>query len=240
MSRDLSERYFPFERLGLRGNPFRALTEDEWAALAWLHPALLAALDQASPILQILGASGRGKSSALLAVKRELLARGREPHYLYLPPGMHRLKRDQQSGDPLLLDEIERLPPRSRRRLFRAALGLPGKAPQLVFSSHGDLAREVEAIQPGVLASIPLPPITGGQLADLLHARIRAESIAGDPPVWFDDQAINLLIEYFGDDLRTMERTLYEAFQRLDAAGRIDRARLQRLVELSGANLAPG
>ena len=240
MGGDLSDQYFPFDRLELRGNPFRALTEDEWASLAWLQPVLLEALDQPLPILQVLGERGRGKSSALLGIKRELLARGRDPNYFYLPPGVHHLQRNQQIGDPLLLDEIERLPVRNRRRLFRSSLRNPGEKPRLVFSSHSDLTGEIEKLRPGILTSVSIPTITTGQLAELLHNRIRSASASGDLPVWFEEGAIKLLLETYSDDLRTMERSLYEVFQRLETPGEIDRDRLRRLVELSGGRLAPG
>ncbi|MEJ2012014.1 MAG: hypothetical protein P8X64_07285 [Anaerolineales bacterium] len=234
MGRDLSGRYFPFERFNLRANPFRALTEDEWAALAWLHPALLSALGQPFPILQIRGESGRGKSSALLAVKRELLARGRDPHYLYLPPGVHRLKRDQQWGDPLLLDEIERLPIRVRRRLFQRTLQFEGRPPGLVFSSHEDLTQEIERLRPAAVLSLKLPPVTRRQLMDLLHHRIRAASPGGGLPIWFAADAVSLLIEVYGDDLRGIERMVYEVFQRLEEPGEIKREALIDLLRLSG------
>lgn len=233
MDSDLSGRYFPFERFDLAGNPFRALTEDEWAALTWLHPVILSALEQPLPILQIRGESGRGKSSTLLAVKRELLARGRDPHYLYLPPGVYRLKRDQQLGDPLLLDEIERLPIRVRRRVFQRTLQSEGRLPGLVFSSHEDLTQEIERIQPAAVISVKLPPVTRQQLMDLLHHRIRAASPSGDLPIWFATDAVSLLIELYGDDLRRIERMVYEVFQRLEEPGEIKRDALIDLLRLS-------
>jgi hypothetical protein len=239
MGGELTRRYFPFERLGLRGNPFRALTEDEWAALAWLPPALQAALDEPLPILQVRGESGRGKSSALLALKRELLARGRDPHYLYLPPGTHRLKRSQLSGDPMLLDEIERLPVRVRRRLFRTSLQSMESPPRLIFSSHDDLTREVERIQPASVASVTVPAVTSEQLMQLLHRRIRAASPSADLPVWFAADAVSLLMDLYGDDLRTIERMAYEVFQRLEEAGEIKKETLTDLLRLSGGLPGP-
>jgi len=239
MSADLNNRFFPFDRLGLSRNPFCALSEDEWAALAWLHPAVQAALDHPAPMLALRGASGRGKSSALLAIKRELTARGREPHYLYLAPGTRRLKRGQDRGDPLLLDEIERLPARTRKRLYRRALA-GGPQPQLVFSSHADLLPEANAIQAGALLALELPALTAEQLTRLLHDRIRSASTQGELSVWFEAGAVNLLLKRYDDDLRTIERALYEVFLGLDGPGAIDAERLGNLLDLSGANPAPG
>lgn len=238
MSENPTRHFFPFDRLGLVRNPFSALTEDEWAALAWLHPAVKAALDDPSPILQIRAASGRGKSSALLAIKRELLSRGRDPHYVYLDPGVHRLKPAQKVGDPLLLDEIERLPARTRRRLFAGKLPGTGSLPCLIFSSHADLAQEIEALQNAASGSITIPPISQTQLANLLHARIRSASSGADLPVWFASGAADLLIERYGDDLRLIERELYEVFQRLEHPGEISREALASLLALSGGSPA--
>ena len=80
--------YFPFEKLGLLRNPFGALEPDIWSELGWLHPQLLHALDAGTPIIQLLGSPGSGKTSALLAIKRELEQRGKAVHYVYLEPGL--------------------------------------------------------------------------------------------------------------------------------------------------------
>jgi hypothetical protein len=234
MGDGLTQRFFPFESLGLARNPFSSLTEDEWAALAWLHPAVREALDQSTPVVQILGESGRGKSSTLLAVKRELLTLGRDPHYVYLPPDSRRLKASEIYGDPLLIDEIERLPARSRRRLYHTRLHAHRDLPSLIFSSHVDLVLEVERLETGTTASVKIPSLSETQLGDLLNVRIRSASTGENLPVWFNPGAVNLLSQLYGGDLRRIERTLYEVFQRLESAGEIDRGALRILLELSG------
>jgi hypothetical protein len=240
VSENLTRHFFPFDRLGLVRNPFSALTEDEWAALAWLHPAVKAALDNPSPILQIRAESGRGKSSALLAIKRELLSRGLDPHYVYLEPGVHRLEPAQRAGDPLLLDEIERLPLRTRRRLFAEKLRSTGGLPCLVFSSHADLVPEIEALQSAAAGSVTIPPISQTELADLLNARIRSASSGAGLPVWLTPGAADLLSELYRDDLRMIERELYEVFQRLKQPGEISREALGSLLALTGGTPARG
>ena len=234
MGDDLTGRFFPFDRLGLASNPFRALTEDEWAAIAWLHPDVRAELGRSTPVLQILGESGRGKSSTLLAAKRELLSLGRDPHYVYLPPGAHHLKVSEMHGDPLLIDEIERLPVRTRRRLYRTRLHADGDLPCLIFSSHADLVREIELLQAGAAASVTIPPLNEAQLGGLLHARIRSASTGTALPVWFNPGAVSLLSRLYDGDLRTIERRLYEVFQHLENAGEIDQGALRTLLKLSG------
>ena len=58
--------YFPFHALGYQGNPFRAVTDDEWVALAILPDSIETVVNH--PHLQILGDKGHGKTTTLLAL----------------------------------------------------------------------------------------------------------------------------------------------------------------------------
>src|SRR5207248_5460657 len=114
--------YFPFHALGYRSNPFRALSDEEWADIVVLPEAVLAVA--AGPNhLQILGELGHGKTSALLGLAQQLRRAGRRVAYEYLPIG-HYVFTSQLTGlDVFLLDEVQRLRTAERRRLLAAAKG---------------------------------------------------------------------------------------------------------------------
>ena len=49
----------------------------------------------------------------------------------------------------------------------------------------------------------------------MLDKRLAYFTLDRAPEVAFTDEAVSALMEMFGDDLRAMERYLYEVFQRL-------------------------
>ena len=116
---DLERAYFPSWRLGYRCNPFRTLTRDEWRELAVLPEGLHTWIDSLPPLTQILGDQGRGKTSALLALEREINQRGWPVAYEYLPPGTKRYTQDSSDLQVFLLDEAQRLSRRSLKKLIK-------------------------------------------------------------------------------------------------------------------------
>ena len=180
-----TEDYFPFEKLGLLRNPFGALELDMWSDLSWLHPQLIHALDSDIPVIQLLGNPGSGKTSALLAIKRELEQRGRTARYIYLEPGTKYPVFTVDEGHILLLDEIERLSTRSRRRLLASATSQPVNRLKLCFSSHQDLEQNLEQAGADRWKTLTLPAIDAAQLQTLLNARIGVFTRKEPRPVWF-------------------------------------------------------
>jgi DNA polymerase III delta prime subunit len=232
--------YFPFEKLGLHRNPFGTLEPEAWSDLGWLHPQLLHALDAGTPVIELLGKPGSGKTSALLALKRELEQRGKAVRYIYLEPGIKPPAIQLEEGHVLLLDEIERLGARSRRRLLTSASSQPAGELKLSFSSHHTFEHEFEDAKGEHWKTLTLPSIDAAQLQSLLNARIGAFTLQETMPVWITRSGAEELLTQFAVDLRRMERALYEAFQVLDKVGALDRDELRRLLALSGGPPGPG
>jgi hypothetical protein len=130
----MRDSYFPFHALGYRSNPFRALTDEEWADIVVLPGVVIEAASGAGH-LQILGELGHGKTSTLLGLAQQFRRSGLSVAYEYLPIGHDSFTSTLTSLDVFLLDEVQRLRPNERRRLLAAtASGL-----RLVVGSHEDL-----------------------------------------------------------------------------------------------------
>jgi hypothetical protein len=210
----MRDPYFPFHALGFRANPFRALTDEEWAAIVVLPEAILTAARSASHI-QVLGEMGRGKTSTLLGLARQFRRAGQRATYEYLAIGQDRFRTPLPGPEVFLLDEAQRLRTSERRRLVGAASG----GLRLILGSHEDLT----ALFAGAglpLSTVRLEAFGPGHLAAVLEQRLAAASLPGTAPVvTFDPGALDYLHATFGSNLRAAEHFLYEVFQRLEALG---------------------
>ena len=210
----MRDPYFPFHALGFHSNPFRALDDDEWAAIVLLPPALAEAAARGGH-LQVLGERGRGKTSALLGLAAQWRSAGQRAAYEYLPEGRDGFKTVLAGLEVFLLDEAQRLRGGERRRLLRAAAG----GLRLVLGSHDDLT-PLFARAGLPLASVRLEAGDTAHLAALLARRLDYSALQpGQPGVTFEAGAVAFLASIFGSDLRAMERFLYEVFQDLEAPG---------------------
>ncbi|HHH82874.1 MAG TPA: hypothetical protein ENL35_07780 [Chloroflexi bacterium] len=206
--------YFPFERWGLRGNPFQALTREEWAEVALLPSEVETALRQNpdTQALQILGESGAGKTSTLLALWREAQGQARACSYEYIPPGSRRYHTRLDSLQLFLLDEAQRIHPRRLRRLFQWLRKAPATGLRLIWSSHADLTPLARAA--GIEThSVSLDQAPRADLQRMLDRRLRFFALPGGPKLRLDPSATAFLAARFGRDLGGMERFLYEFFQ---------------------------
>jgi hypothetical protein len=211
--------YFPFHAIGFKCNPFRALTDDEWPAVAVLPLALQAALSRGVANLQILGPLGHGKTTALLAVADRLRAAGNRAAYEYLPDGQSRFITQAAGPGYFLLDEAQRLSGRERQRLVR----LPGI--HFVLGSHEDFS-PLFAARRLALTTIRIDN-DEDHLAALLERRLAYFALDGVPAITFDASAVRFLHRMFGGNVRAAQHFLYEVFQRFPPAGAITAARLQ-------------
>lgn len=180
-------------------------------------------LKKPSAILQVSGPSGAGKTSALLAIKKELARQGLSSIYFYVPVDQDEPVLEDASGRPLLLDEAQRLSRRSLLKLFRAAKFVPAQqqSPSLVISTHKDFSADARRLSVD-FTSVELGGMQDEDLELMLGRRIQHFASKGLSPVHFQPAALRFLAETFGADLRSMEAFLYEFFQSIPTSPEIE------------------
>ncbi|MCA8922357.1 MAG: hypothetical protein KDD82_11145 [Planctomycetes bacterium] len=200
----------PFERLNLRRNPFGELRLEERPALAVIDPGpLLAHLEPERAALQLLGDKGRGKTTHLLTLRSV-----RPAPYVHLPEDGP-LPAVPLDAPLLYLDESQRLPWRVRRRLFR------GEG-RLVLGTHEDHTRALERAGRPVVTMHAGAGLDLARLTEIVSRRIEAARRGPGPLPWIPEASLRALLARFGDDLRGMERHLYDRVQRQEAVGPIE------------------
>ncbi|MBM4425097.1 MAG: hypothetical protein FJ030_17245 [Chloroflexi bacterium] len=222
----MTNPYFPFHTLGLRCNPFRALTDDEWAQVAVLPDAVRGAAATGFDHLQILGPLGHGKTTALLALTARFRNEGARAAYEYLAEGETRFTADLRELDLFALDEAWRLDESERARLF----SLISKGLRLVVSSHDDLSPTF-ARRGLSLTTVRLGPPGLDHLSTVLNRRLAFFALDPNAPgLAFTPDAARHLRERFGGNLRAAEYFLYEVFQGLMEREEITEEVLRRFV----------
>ena len=231
--------FFHFPHIGYSRNPFGALTDEEWTAIAVLPPAIERILADGFEHLQILGPMGIGKSTTLLALQAEFQRGGAETQrdleeksassaqsfdklrtssadnivYEYLPEGQRHFVTDTSELSLFLLDEAQRLNWWQRRKLMKAASHL-----KLIISSHEDLT-PLFAKKGLNLTSVDLSgEMDEGWITAVIHKRLAYFAIRNQPHAALTHAAIIYLVETFGQNLRQMEYFLYEVWQQLENA----------------------
>jgi hypothetical protein len=201
----------PFAHLNLRRNPFGEPTAEEWSALAVVDRDLLARLVRslAEPgfAVQFTGDCGRGKSTHLHAIRAHFPA----APYLYFeegarPPPVPR-------APVLFLDETQRLPQRTRHRVFRRHVAI-------AIGTHADHSRELA--RAGLrFETVRLDGFTPARLHRIIERRIEwARRAPGLIPSLGPD-GVARLSDRFDGDLRAIESHLYDVFQSLAEIGEI-------------------
>jgi replication-associated recombination protein RarA len=210
----MPSEYFPFHALGFHCNPFRVMTDEEWMKVAVLPAELNKILPFGFDHLLIKGDAGTGKTTTLLGLTAALRRYSVRTAYEYLPPGRRRFKTNLRDLDVYLLDEFQRLSRIQQERLLFSAYGNRNGHLRLVISSHTDPSTLF--VQHALrLTSHCTERLEPGHLKTLLDKRLTYFALDGAPEVAFTDEAVSTLTEMFGNDLRAMERYLYEVFQRL-------------------------
>jgi len=189
-------RGFAYEHLNLRFNPFGELDRQTRAHLAVVTVEL-----QDGEILQFIGHSGRGKTTHLLALSRQL----RDSHYEIIPEGSFDYQCDPRCSRYLFIDEAQRIRPRRLKQLMR-------DAHTLVLGTHDDLAHWSQR----PVRTVRLCGIDPAQLAKMLQARIEhARRGPGRVPT-VPPAVVDELIKRHGDNIRAIENNLYDRLQRLN------------------------
>jgi len=192
----------PYSHLNLRWNPFGHTPPEVLARLtvAELDP-LVDFLRSGRRALQFIGEAGRGKSTHLHA----LTARLPGARYCYVELEGHADLRDAQT---LVVDEMQRASRALRRQV------LASKRP-LVLGTHADLTPAL--VRSGYeVRTVQVRGLDVQRLTEIYALRLEwARRAAGDLPALEPGHARDLISRH-GDDLRSIQSELYEAF----AAGR--------------------
>ncbi len=192
----------PFAHLNLCRNPFGELDPTERAALAVVDvEEYVRRLAQPGYAVQFTGDKGRGKTTHLLAVMRHFPRAA----YVHICEGQ---RPRIPHGQPLLIDEIQRLPPRRRRRVFRRGVSL-------AIGTHEDVSRELVRAGYEVDSVSPAEMLDPRRLHQILNRRIQWVRRGPGPVPQVELETAAAMIDRFGDDVRAIELYLYDLFQNL-------------------------
>ena len=192
----------PFAHLNLRRNPFGEVQSAERAALAVVGvDRFVQRLSQPGYAVQFIGEKGRGKTTHLLAIRRHF------PHaaYVHICEGQ---RPRIPHGRPLLIDEMQRLPRRRRRRVYRRGVSL-------ALGTHEDVGPELVRAGFEVDCVYPAELLDARRLHQIVNHRIEWARRSPGPLPRVTLQTARLLIDRFGDDVRAIELYLYDLFQDL-------------------------
>jgi hypothetical protein len=202
--------HFPYSHLNLCRNPFGEATTQERISLAIADTdEMRRTFRQPKTAIQLVGRHGRGKTSHLLALKRELLAHdGLDAAYIrlrdqfWIPPSKH-----------ILLDEGEFL---FRRSFWRLRL-----VTSLAISTHRDWSRALRALGFSV-KTIQIATVCPTRLKQVFEKRMEWSRRNPGPLPLISEQTTGRLIERFGDDIRAMEAALYDGIQAMGELGHVE------------------
>jgi hypothetical protein len=191
----------PWANSNLHRNPFGELTRAERAEVAIVDVEQIAAwVAERRTAVQFVGECGRGKTTRMLTLARQLP----DAAYVYLPedgPGP-----PIPQGRVVLIDEAQRLPRSLRRAVF--STGLP-----LVLGTHRDLVRPLRRHGYTVHTQRIGHENTPELVCRVLNRRIESSRRGPGPiPVITLDFARSM-VGRFGTDIRSIEDYLYELVQ---------------------------
>lgn len=198
----MSDGRLPFAHLNLRRNPFGELTAAERTSLACVEIDDVAEqLRQPGAVVQFLGEKGFGKTTHLLSIHRRFEGSA----YVHIPDGQ---PAQIPHGNPLLIDEAQRLTNRQWKQILRA--GVP-----LVLGTHTDYTDKLRRAG-RVVSNIAVAESTdGGRLHRLVNDRIRFLTRSAGPVPVVRIETCERLLQRHGPDIRSILEELYNVFQSL-------------------------
>jgi hypothetical protein len=195
-----------YVRQNLRRNPFGELDLEARAALAVAEvDELVTLLGTPGRVVQLLGGSGRGKTTLLLAIRERFPG---SPYVVMRQGERARIPH----GHPLFVDDVHLLPPRRRQRLF-------GRRVSFVVCTHEDLSDELGGYGLRVSRIRPAERLSAEALERIFRRRIEAARRGTGPVPSVSRDTVESLIERHGEDVRAMELALYEGVQQLREVG---------------------
>lgn len=194
-----------FAHLNLRRNPFGELSAHERGQLAIVEISdITTFLDQPStkqsPVVQIVGEKGYGKTTHLLALQNCY------PHctYTWMPEGEY--VSVNTNGDPVFVDEAQRLSRKQQASLWR------GKK-RLVLATHQNFAQSLRSAGRPVLTIEARRNTSPAHVHAIMNERIRLFRRSLEPVPEVSLSVAEQLCERYGSDIRAMLGCLYEHFQ---------------------------
>ena len=192
-----------FSHLNLRRNPFGELTAFERTALAVVDCGeALRHLVLLRSVVQVIGEKGFGKTTHLLVLATHFA----DSAYIHIPEG--RRAAIPERGEPLLIDEAQRMTLLQRWQTFRSDR-------RLILGTHTDFENALRR------AGRPIVTIAASQFTNelrvhtLLNRRIQFARRDGGPIPSITISTASKLFAQFGSDIRSIERSMYDTFQQL-------------------------
>lgn len=152
--------------------------------------------------MQIIGEKGFGKTTHLLLLATHLIGNA----YVHIPEGQR--VAIPAMGEPLLIDEAQRLTMMQRWQSFRSHR-------RLVLGTHTDFEVQLRRAGRRVLTIAADRFTNASHVHKVLNARIEfARRVTGPIPSITIKTAAELCRQ-FGSDIRSMEHAMYHIFQQL-------------------------
>lgn len=198
-------RGLPFAHLNLRRNPFGELDLASWAGLAVVDvERQVTQLERPGYAVQLMGDKGRGKTTHMLAIRRRF---PRAP-YVHVGEDFRARRPHIPHGHPLLVDEIQRLSPRRRRRVYRRRVSL-------VVGTHEDFGAELRQAGFDVETVDVGGALDARRLREILNRRIEAARRGPGRLPRVTIGTAHAMIDRFDDDVRAIQWQMYDLFQTL-------------------------
>jgi len=193
--------WLPWARFNLHRNPFGELSSEERSELAVVEvDDWLEMLRKPMCAVQFIGACGRGKTTRMLKLRSRLP----ESSYTYIPEDLP--CPPIELGNPVLIDEAQRLPRAARRRVFNSGCSL-------VIATHRNLERVLRKHGYRVITEHVGAGNGPHLVLESLNRRIEASRLGKGPVPTLSLCDAKALVKEFGSDIRSMENKLYVLFQ---------------------------
>lgn len=164
--------------------------------------AALQHLTMSRSVVQIVGEKGYGKTTHLLALATHFASAS----YVHIPEG-ERIA-IPKTGEPILIDEAQRLTLMQRLQVFRSNR-------RLILGTHKDFEKDLRRAARSVLTIAADQFTNESRIHTLLNARVQsARRTDGSIPT-ITMQTASRLFAQFGSDIRSIEHSLYHTFQQL-------------------------
>ncbi|MEP3478357.1 MAG: hypothetical protein ABJZ55_03830 [Fuerstiella sp.] len=192
----------PYAELNLRHNPFGELTESERIHLAVVCiDDVVSSLNNSRQAVQYVGEKGHGKTTHLLKIRSVLPQCG----YVHIPEGE---RRPVPAGEPVLIDEAQRLTWRQRRQLF-------GEDRALVLGTHHDFEAELKKAGRHVTTIAACGETSLNRLQQIVIDRIEFARRERGPVPTVHRRTLKRLLQSQSGDIRSMLQILYDALQKM-------------------------